>query len=332
MAPWSERELIEKIRTASQGFSTGLIKSIGDDCCEVTSPGSFLISTDSLVDGVHFDRSFHPANLLGRKSIAVNLSDIAAMGGNPRFVLLSLCLPLNLEWCWISSWLDGVLEILLEHNCILVGGDTVKAQELVLGVTVLGEAPETGSLYRDTAAVGDSIWVSGPLGSAAAGLKILQKKKENPEIFGDKKPQQWPALLAAHLNPRPRVSLGRELAACGMVSAMQDISDGVATDLAHICKASAVSASIRSQALPFLPELETAAEFLRVPLQDLMLRSGEDYELLFTVKKGAESAFEKLICTKHQQISKIGEIGCGAGVILLGDEGDVDITFQGYEH
>lgn len=332
MAPWSERELIEKIRTASQGLSAGLIKSIGDDCCEVTSSGSFLVSTDSLVDGVHFDRSFHPARLLGRKSIAVNLSDIAAMGGKPRFVLLSLCLPPKLEWYWISSWLDGVLEMLLEHNCVLIGGDTVKAQELVLGVTVLGEAPETGSLYRDTAAEGDSVWVSGPLGSAAAGLKILQKKSGNPKCFVDKEPQKWAALLAAHLNPRPRVSLGRELAACGMVTAMQDISDGIATDLAHICKASDVSASIRSSALPFLPELESAAEFLEVSLLDLMLRSGEDYELLFTVRKGAESAFEKQVCINHTKIRKIGEIGCGAGVILQGDGGDVDIAFQGYEH
>lgn len=332
MAPWSERALIEKIRTASFGKGLGLIKSIGDDCCEVASPGSFLISTDSLVDGVHFDRSFHPAHLLGRKSIAVNLSDIAAMGGDPRFVLLNLCLPPDLEWQWISSWLDGVLEILSEYNSVLIGGDTVKARELAFGVTVLGEAPETGSLYRDTAEVGDSVWVSGPLGSAAAGLKLLQEQKKNPGFLTEQKLEQWTALVAAHLDPKPRVSLGRTLAACGMVTAMQDISDGLATDLAHICTASAVSASIKASALPFLQELEVAAEFLGIPVLDLMLRSGEDYELLFTVKQGQESAFTELVASIHPHICKIGDIGRGTGVILEQGDKRVDISYQGYEH
>lgn len=165
MAAWSERRLIEKIRLATNGASNGLLKSIGDDCCEIQTAGSMLISTDSLVDSVHFDRAFHPPHLLGRKTVAVNLSDIAAMGGKPRFVLLSLCLPEKLEWEWISAWLDGVLEILSEHDCVLIGGDTVKAKEAAFTITVIGEPVGGSAIYRNGAKDGDTVWVSGFLGS-----------------------------------------------------------------------------------------------------------------------------------------------------------------------
>lgn len=329
MAAWSERRLIEKIRKASVSSDGGLLKSIGDDCCEVIAPGSFLISTDSLVDGIHFDRNFHPPHLLGRKSIAVNLSDIAAMGGKPRFILLSLCLPENLEWDWISSWFDGVFEILGEFDCKLIGGDTVKAKELVLTVTVLGEPLPAGALYRHGASDGDTVWVSGPLGSAGCGLKLLTLEKLQP---GTLEPALWDSLIAAHLNPVPQIDLGLELARSGMVTAMQDISDGLATDLAHICKASGVSAHIQAECLPFLPELSDAAEILNVGIEDLILRSGEDYQLVFTVKKGEEAAFVKRIGKGNNDMVKIGVIRSGEGVFLQRETARVDISFQGYEH
>jgi thiamine-monophosphate kinase len=329
VAAWSERMLIEKIREASKRSDSGLLKSIGDDCCEVIAPDSLLISTDSLVDGIHFDRSFHPPHLLGRKSIAVNLSDIAAMGGKPRFILLSLCLPEHLDWDWISSWLDGVLEILGEFDCILIGGDTVKAKELVLTVTVLGEPVSGGAIYRDGAGDGDSVWVSGPLGSAGCGLKLLTYEKQHPGVT---ETDSYHSLIAAHLNPVPQITLGLELARSGLVTAMQDISDGLATDLAHICKASGVSAYIQAESLPFLPELSSAAELLDVSLEDLILRSGEDYQLVFTVKKGEEAALERLTRKGNYEIAKIGEIRSGKGVFLKRETATVDISFQGYEH
>ncbi len=330
MAAWSERILIEKIRKSCKKKDKGLLKSIGDDCCEVVAPGPFLISTDSLVDGIHFDRGFHSAHLLGRKSIAVNLSDIAAMGGTPRFILLSLCLPADLEWEWISSWLDGVLEILHEFDCILIGGDTVKAKELVFTVTVLGEPAPTGAIYRNTAGPGDSIWVSGTLGSAGAGLQLLRNKQnpQNKVLFDGLE-----VLLAAHLDPAPQVELGLKLAASGMVTAMQDISDGIATDLAHICKASQVSAYVEANALPFLPELPLAAAVLEVDVESLILRSGEDYQLVFTVKNGVEAEFLKELETYSDTLMKIGEIRAGQGVFLQRKDGETEeISFQGYEH
>ncbi|AGF79740.1 thiamine-phosphate kinase [Desulfocapsa sulfexigens DSM 10523] len=326
MAAWSERRLIEKIRQASKSQDVGLLKSIGDDCCEVVARNSFLISTDSLIDGIHFDRSFHPPKLLGRKTIAVNVSDIAAMGGNPRFVLLALCLPVDLEWDWISSWLDGVLEILDEFKCALIGGDTVKAKELAMTVTVLGEPLESGAIYRNTAGEGDTVWVSGPLGSAGIGLKILTHKKQYPD---DTRFDLFEVLIGAHLDPKPQVALGLKLAESGLVTAMQDISDGIATDLAHICKASEVSAHIQADCLPFLPELPPAAALLNIDVEGLLLRSGEDYQLVFTVRRGEEAGFAK----RFPGVVQIGKIHSGEGVFLQREDGTAEeITFQGYEH
>ncbi len=329
MAAWSERRLIEKIRQASLRENRGLLKAIGDDCCEVTAPGSFLISTDTLVNSVHFDVSFHPPHLLGRKSIAVNLSDIAAMGGQPRYVLLSLCLPEKLEWDWISRWLDGALEILQEYDCVLIGGDTVKGKELVLTVTVLGEPVGSGAVYRDGAKEGDTVWVSGFLGTAGGGLALLEHNKFQPDSLDL---SSWDALLSGHLNPVPRIDLGMELAQSGLLTAMQDISDGLATDLAHLCQASGVSAIIYGEKLPFLPELSTAAEALHLKLEDLILRSGEDYQLVFTVQKEKEDELVRLMRKSKKEIFRIGEIRSGEGVFLDNGDSIEDISFQGYEH
>lgn len=329
MTAWSERMLIDRIREGSKGSATGLIMSIGDDCCEVRSPGSFLISTDSLIDSIHFDRSFHPPHLLGRKSIAVNLSDIAAMGGRPRFVLLSLSLPEELSWEWISAWLDGVFEILSEYDCLLIGGDTVKSRELAFTVTVLGEPVGDGAIYRTGAKEGDTVWVSGPLGSAGAGLALLSRYCLDQGMSAD---TRFEALYDAHLNPVPRITLGQELAHSGLVSSMQDISDGLATDLAHICKASGTSAHIYAERLPCLPELQVAADVLKVEIENFILRAGEDYQLLFTVRKGNEDAFSQLFQGNAPEMARIGEIVSGRGVFLQTNSKKEDISFQGFEH
>ncbi len=329
MVIWSERRLIEKIRQKNQRIPDGLICSIGDDCCEVTANGSWLISTDTLVDAVHFDRSFHPPHLLGRKSIAVNLSDIAAMGACPRFVQLSLCLPEDLEWEWISSYLNGVFEILEEYDTILVGGDTVKGRDLVVSVTVFGEPTASGAVYRNGARAGDTVWVSGVLGSAGGGLGLLLHQKKNP---GTLNLSTFQSLLNSHLDPVPCVNLGKVLARSGMLTAMQDISDGLATDLAHICLASGVSAHIQADQLPYLPELEAAALALGLKSEDLVLRSGEDYQLVFTVAGGREEEFSCFIEKRQLELTQIGTIHSGQGVFLERERGTEEISFQGYEH
>ena len=329
MAVWSERKLIDRIRQNAAKRSADVLLSIGDDCCEVATGAHTLLSTDTLVDLVHFDTSFHPPYLLGRKSIAVNLSDIAAMGAIPRFVLLALCLPKDLEQQWIDSWLDGALSMLQEFDCILVGGDTVTGPNLVFTVTVLGDPVAEGAIYRSGAAVGDSVWVSGCLGSAGAGLELLNFQKKNAAKIDI---DIWKVLCDAHLNPEPQIALGLKLARSKRVTAMQDISDGLATDLAHICRASKVAAKIDLSLLPRHNSLQGAADFLGMQLSDLMLRAGEDYQLVFTVRKGAEGAFVDYIGAEKQLVSKIGEIIEGQGVFLQTGETVENIAFQGYEH
>jgi len=330
----SERALIRQIRDASVAASPALIRGIGDDCAvfAANGAGEWLITTDTLVEGVHFDRHWHPPELLGRKSIAVNLSDIAAMGGRPRFVLLSLCAPLALDADWLQEWFSGFFAMQAEYGCVLIGGDTVRSAELVISVTVIGEPVSGRILYRSGARPGDIVYVSGPLGSAAAGLALFQKAKQ--EKFEAVQWSQWQALLDAHLNPEPQVALGQRLASCRCVTAMQDISDGVATDLAHICEESGVGGLLHAERLPFLPVLDAAAMFAGKEKLDLLLKGGEDYQLLFTVDPHRERELkEQLPDPLYQRISPVGIITEGRGVLLEHQDGRrSDITFQGYEH
>jgi thiamine-monophosphate kinase len=326
---WSERKLINRIQRAAPSLRSDVLLSIGDDCCELATGARTLISTDTLVESVHFDTSFHSPYLLGRKSIAVNLSDIAAMGGVPRFALLSLCLPEELDQEWIDTWMDGALSMLQEFDCTLVGGDTVKGKSLVFSVTVLGVPVTEGALYRTGASVGDSVWVTGVLGSAGAGLELLNYGKNSVEEDNNK---VWKSLYNAHLDPTPQVHLGKLLARSVCVTAMQDISDGLATDLAHICRASKVLATIDFDSLPMHSALPQASAFLGVSLDTLMLRAGEDYQLVFTVKKGEEELFAKRMGQDSQYVTKIGCITDGEGVFLLRNGKTTEISFQGYEH
>lgn len=329
MSAWSERKLIDRIRRAAKSSSADVLLAIGDDCCELATGTNSLITTDTLVESVHFDSSFHPAYSLGRKSIAVNLSDIAAMGGVPRFVLLSLCLPETVEQEWINEWLDGALAMLQDFDCVLVGGDTVKGRELVFTITVLGEPGAGGALYRSGAREGDSLWVSGVLGSAGAGLALLKHKQHHGSTVDY---SSWQSLVKAHLDPMPQVILGRTLAKSGYVTAMQDVSDGLATDLAHLCKASGVAASVDMEKLPMEQELREVAKFLGKQLDDLLLRAGEDYQLVFTVRGGTENAFAAFMGQHMQELTKIGMITAGKGVFVQCDGKTTDISFQGYEH
>lgn len=336
MARLSERALISMIRQQWSGTATDVEQGIGDDCAVFKSIGSkrWLASTDSLVDGVHFDRRWHPAEMLGRKCVAVNLSDIAAMGGIPRFFLISLCLPPFVEQNWLQDWLSGVHGMLDEYGCTLIGGDTVRGKELVISVTVLGEADSNQILYRHGARPGDSLYVSGPLGSAAAGLSLFQwMAQEKMSVTCQTSDTRWQQLLQAHLNPVPRVLMGQILSRSGMVTAMQDISDGLATDLAHICEESGVGATVVAGLLPSIESLEAAASILGRDILDWQLKGGEDYELLFSVRSGQEQTVETLASAEGFILHRVGEIRKEPGVFLQTGAGGIkEITFQGYEH
>lgn len=326
----SEREIIDLIRQQSKRDTAGLTTGIGDDCAVFGSNRNsrWLITTDTLVDSVHFDRSFHPTGLLGRKCVGVSLSDIAAMGGIPRFILISLSMPPELPAKWLKEWFSGVTEICDEFNCSLIGGDTVQSKELSITVTVIGEPGPGGIIYRSGACENDTVYVSGHLGNSGAGLLLLQKKKGNSRI------KKWADFINAHLNPVPQVDLGQQLALSGFVTSMQDISDGLATDLSHICFESGVGAILSQISLPQHPKLKDAANCLQCDHLDLQLFQGEDYQLVFTVRQGREKQVESIIAgTLNLAIHPVGRIKKGSGVMLQQTDGKlVDISYMGYEH
>lgn len=330
----SERQLIEEIARRSSASASQLIRGIGDDCAVFGSPdnGRWLISTDTLVDGVHFDRSYHEPFVLGRKCVAVNLSDIAAMGGTPAFVLFSLTLPPSLPSEWVLQWVEGASAILQQYNCQLIGGDTVTGRELSFSITVLGEPSAGGIVYRDGAAVDDIIYVSGTLGAAAAGLALLQGAKTDQQLKNEI--PRWPMETGAHLNPTPQVELGSLLVEHGLVSAMQDISDGLATDLAHICSASGVGATIMAEKLPCAPSTGSLCEHMSLDKTDTLLKGGEDYQLLFTVPADRQ---QDLLALQQNTaafvLTPVGTITAHPGVRLVTPGNEiVDISYQGYEH
>ena len=326
----SERQIIDHINNLfGIPADKQVIKGIGDDCAVLRKDNRncFLVTTDLLVEGVHFDLAWHPPFLLGRKTGAVNLSDIAAMGGQPRFALLSMAFPGSAP-AWLGDFLAGFHEILQEYDTSLVGGDTVKSsKDLCMTVTIIGEAAKDSVRYRSGAVSGDLVFVSGPLGDAAAGLALCRAGLSRD------KPGPWQQLLNAHLDPKPQVQLGRILAESGLVHAMMDISDGLATDLAHICKESGTGAEIFIENIPVSAQLKSAAGKMENQVLDWALKGGEDYQLLFIVLPEEEQKLRNLVLEKEgREIFCIGKIINGRGVFLADGRNRVEVSYQGYDH
>jgi len=329
MAILSEKGIIDRIRRQSWTKSADLLVGIGDDCAVVRRGEGLveLITTDTLIEKIHFDPAWHSPELLGRKAAAVNLSDVAAMGGRPRYCLLSLALPVDFSETWLDSFMSGFLARLTEHETLLIGGDTVKSVSgSAISVTVIGEAAEADVLLRSTARPGDLIMVSGALGEAAAGLEIC-RRLISPVKDG------WQELIAAHLDPSPETALGLILAESGMVNAMMDISDGLATDLAHICTESKVGAEIDAELLPISDATRDAAKTLVGEPLSWAISGGEDYRLLFTVPVEHGEKIKRLV---HDELGRelyaVGRIVAGEGVMLLDGVRRLDIAYHGYDH
>jgi thiamine-monophosphate kinase len=327
-----ERDIIDQIHQLTGGVSDELLQGIGDDCAVIRKDGDsvWLLTMDTLLEGVHFDSSLHPPEQLAGKSLAVNISDIAAMGGKPLFVLLSLGLPRSFSEKWFEQFSSGMARSLAEYGCLLVGGDTVASPGgTALTLTVIGQARESEVLYRSSARVGDTIWVTGPLGLSAAGFELLRSGQEKSGLQ---------SLVDAHLRPRARIGLGRKLGRSGLVHAMMDISDGLATDLAHLALASGVGAKIFAEKLVVHPELHRAAALLHRDPLDWMLQGGEDYELLFTAVPEETGALQRLATGSGQQLFAVGTIISGSGVTLVNsgsaatEEDEVSVSFQGFDH
>ncbi len=328
----NECQIIEYIAGLA-GPAEGLVKGIGDDCAVIDKDGShvWLLTMDTLIESVHFNRTFHPPEKLGRKAVSVNVSDIGAMGGKPLFVLLSAGMPQGFDEAWFRDFVRGLTQACREYGCFIIGGDTVASPGgLTFTLTVIGEAAADKVVYRRGARPGDTIWVSGELGFAAAGLELL-----TAGIEPDNK--DFDPFREKHLNPLAQVALGRQLADGGLTHAMMDLSDGLATDLAHLCKQSGVGARLFAQDLPGVARLGTAARLTDSDPEHWALSGGEDYELLFTADP--KDSLELVRSAEHcgQTIFPVGTIVDGSGVTLIrkrddGSSEELAIAYQGFDH
>jgi len=292
---------------------------IGDDAAVVRIPGNLLITKDLLVENVDFRRDLHPPRLLGRKSINVSLSDIAAMGGRPLHAVLGLALPGDLDEAWLSAFLAGFRDASRDACVALVGGDISRARQIVISVTVTGEAKTF--VGRGGARPGDRIFVSGTLGDAAQGLQLLEKG------FRPGKDRAAGRLLKAFLDPEPRLELGAFLARRKLASALIDVSDGLSVDLVHICEESVVGASVELGRIPMSEALRRSS---KRPL-DLALNGGEDFELLFTVRPRNVPRLRRV--AKRFKITAIGRITAGRKILAVDSAGKKKpLQVRGYEH
>ena len=263
------------------------VTGIGDDCAVIPQQDGrdTLVSTDMLVEGTHFLRADIPPYRLGWKSAAVNLSDIAAMGGTPTATFLSVALPADLETDWIEEFLRGYGALSGRFGVALLGGDTTASPDRIcINVTVLGECPAGTAHLRSAAREGDLVCVTGCLGDSAAGLKAI--------LEGVARDADVQALIDRHYLPLPRVAEGLRLAATPGIHAMMDISDGIGSDLVHILEASGAGAKIDLSSLPLSPALQRVCTRHGWDAAALATGGGEDYELLFTCTPEAERVLE----------------------------------------
>jgi thiamine-monophosphate kinase len=299
-----------------------LILGIGDDAAIVRPRSGYdlYFSTDMLVGGTHFFPDVAPADL-AHKVLAVNLSDMAAMGAKPRWALLSVALP-ELNKDWLEAFCNSLFALAARFGVTLIGGDTTKGN-WVFNVNIIGETPCRQSLRRDAAEAGDDIWVSGLLGLAAAALDVHWNKVTLPAaIFAQCEERR--------LRPQPRVALGQEL--LSLAHAAQDISDGLAQDIGHILQASKVGAEINADLIPTLTTLKQQALPL-AQLRQWLLAGGDDYELVFTASPVQRAAIMAAAERTGTPVTRIGVITAGAQLHLHDHAGNViQLQQQGFDH
>jgi thiamine-monophosphate kinase len=322
LAELGEFGLIGRIARAVSSRAD-VVTGIGDDAAvTIPVPGNAqLTTTDMLLEGVHFDLAFTPPRLLGHKALAVNLSDIAAMGGVPRHCYLALALPPGMTVEFVDEFMAGLLELGERHDVVLAGGDTCASRSgLVISLTVVGEQAPERVVGRGGARSGDQIFVTGVLGDSALGLRLLRQGVREG------------GAVQRHLAPIPRLAEGRMLAERGLASAMIDISDGLLSDLGHICRRSAVGALVELPLLPLSAEFRAVAAVDGAAVADLPLSGGEDYELLFTVPPERAGEVGALFAAAGTPVSRIGEISAGRLLVRDG-HGEISAPRQrGFDH
>jgi thiamine-monophosphate kinase len=315
--PLAEKVLIDRIRRQAIK-RRGILSGIGDDCAvlRLTDGHEALVTTDFSLEGIHFRREWHSAESVGHRCLTRGLSDIAAVGGQPQAAFLSLALPRDLPQAWVDGFLRGLLKLAGRFGVGLAGGDTAESPGGVLAdIMMLGSVPKGKAILRSGARPGDRIYVSGELGGSAAVLHRMMANS-NRKL----KPADFPR----HFFPEPRVRLGRFLRERNLASAMIDISDGLSTDLAHICEESGVGAEVQGEAIP-RPVIGKPGHAVDL---EIALHGGEDYELLFTARRGKKIPARMA----GVPITLIGVITRRREIVLSHDGFGRELRPQGWEH
>lgn len=323
-----EFDLIRRFRDLLPGPPGDLVIGPGDDCAAFDGGDGrlWLLTCDALVDGRHFRLNRSDPELLGRRLAAVNLSDVAAMGGSPRFALVSMVLPAGFDESTSEQVVRGISAELGRYGACIAGGNLSGGDQLVLDMTLVGEAGRSEVLLRRGAQEGDAILVTGRPGSSAAGLAVLERDGDATR-FAD--------LIQAHLEPTARIEAGRAIAGSGLATAMIDLSDGLLADLGHLCTASGTGADIRTEAIHISDSLKEAAAFTGIDPLQWVLSGGEDYELLFTAPGEAVEELSVIAANAGQcPVTVIGTITAGdTGVRCIdGDGADVTPGVGGWDH
>jgi thiamine-monophosphate kinase len=327
--PSGELELIAQLAKIFGAAPPEVVLGISDDCAALDLGGAdyLLWTVDTLVEGVHFDLTYVSLSQLGRKSLAVNLSDLAAMGGKALYALLSLGWPPGRDLAGALEFGEGLAACARDYGVAVIGGDTVSSPPgLTVALTVLGRVPKSEILRRSGARIGDLVYVTGPLGQSAAGLEILSGALKLDPTLRE-------VLVRAHLDPQPQLAAGRLLARKGLATACIDLSDGVATDLMHICQLSGVGARLNANDIPIPPEVKTVARMVGQDPLELALQGGEDYHLLFTSPPDQASQLPAVFTQAGLEIpNRVGEIVPGKEVLLITKEKEKIISGRGYDH
>lgn len=328
----SEDQLIRAIARVLSGEEPGVVVGIGDDAAVVRpGTGETVLTTDLLVEGVHFERDTISARDLGAKAITVNVSDIAAMAASPRYALVSIAVPAAMDAAWVVELYGGMRDVCAEHALALVGGDTNRAEAVVISVAVVGEVAPGRAVTRSGARVGDAIVVTGELGAAAGGLAV---SRAGPSDAASILSTSWGRSLSEALaRPVARVGEAHVLASSG-ATAMMDLSDGLAKDLSRLCLASGVGARVRTADVPVAAALLEGAEMLEVDALELALSGGEDYELLATMPPVAvAAALGELAETFGVALTEIGEVVTGEGLVAVDADGAArSLRPAGWDH
>jgi thiamine-monophosphate kinase len=305
-----ELELIEAVKEALGPHPARVLTGPGDDASVVRADAVLVTSIDTVVDGVHFSLATHSPADVGHKALATALSDIAAMGAGPGEAYVALVLPPDFDRA--LELVDGMRELAARHGVALAGGDVVAGPVLTVTVTVTGWSGAAERLvYRDGARAGDLLGVTGELGGSGAGLKLIEAGESEPAD-----------LIRRHRRPEPLLATGLALAAVG-VTAMIDVSDGVATDAGHLARESGVLIELRLADLPVAAGVESA---------EFAATAGDDYELLFTAPPDRRAAVERAAEATGTRVSWLGDVRAGGGVVEIRASDGTAVDLHGYEH